>query len=773
MKLPNLQLLVLDTETTGFVPRTHRVIEFAAMSVQEGKVTEEFEQLLSIEGKIPPHVEVLTRIRTADLVNQPTFASILPAIEVMLQDDPIIVGQNIGFDIKMLKGEGLDLTDRPWIDTSMLASLVFPELESYSLGYVSAVLKLNHAPKHRALGDVRATMELLSKAWERLCELPAEDRTVIMDFASRSSEGYKRLFAALPESSASTRPSWLVASPSSSKRKAGPLEVQLGEIHPGDIELLEEPLRPDFLSDFLSSVLKKKEEVRTWVAVKNLEATVRKHPPEKGISVLFPPFLLIDPAHQERFLAQQEFTADELTLAIKLHLYHPQKQSDFPLHGDERNIFEGKLAAKWGSDAYLSQELTNVVLLDHRSLLRHLLEEGFGQSGAHRMVIDDASMLEDTATKAWGWNVNVSALRAAAEGNVQLTKFTDLLQIWIEKTRSGTDLRYIVGSDLTSREAEGMRTHLASLRNDITAEPTASMLENLEKILDQDNLGGRIVWIDVYMDGSQYMNSVPLDIASALKEALYDRFPSDLLIPPQSSQTLHAILPHGSKTKTVALPSLTAPFTIHFPDDCDLEKRITSCEGKTIILVSGKRTIEDMYIKYAEALEAKGVTLLCQGLSGGQGRMQAEFLAASAPALLLLTPWTYEGFELPAGSVDHLVIHALPFDHPSHAVISRRSERFQNAFMDYFFPRLLHRLFRLLRTFARHASTGADVSVTDTRIVTKDYGKIIQKYLSQFSKEDAPQKVDAPSIATPKPAPKKRAVKKKKNEGGLEQQTLF
>jgi DNA polymerase III epsilon subunit-like protein len=771
MQLPDLSLLVLDTETTGFVPRTHRIIEFAAMKIQGGEMTKEYEQLLGIKGEVPPHIEVLTRIRTEDLAGKPVFSSIASTIEDMLSDDPIIVGQNIGFDIGMIKGEGLDLTDRPWIDTSMLASLVFPELESYSLGYVSSVLSLNHTPKHRALGDVRATTELLSTCWERLLELPKKERDLLISLSAKGPEGYKRFFAALPEPSSATKPQWLTALPHPSASKKN-TTVELPAPHVKEISLLEEPLEASFLSDVLASSAKKKDGVRHWVSVKNLEAAIHRTGIPEGVSVLVPPYLLIDPAHQERFLAQQEFTADELTLAIKLHLYKPVKQADMPIHGDERHVFEGKLAAKWGSDAYLSQELTDVILLDHRSLLKHLHEEEFARTGTHHMIIDDASMLEDTATKAWGWYVNVSSLRAASIGDDKLTKFTDLLQLWIEKTRSGTDLRYIVGSDLQSREAEGLRTQLADLH--IEHEPVASMREHLSAILNPDNLGGRIVYIEVYMDGGQYLNSVPLDIATELKNALYDRFPTTLLIPPQSDKNLHAILPHGTQTHVTKQLSLASSVAVCFPDDCDLEKRIESCEGKTIILVSGKRTIEDMYIKYAEDLEKKNVTLLCQGLSGGQGRMQAEFLAAPAPVLMLMTPWMYEGLDLPPNSVDHLVIHALPFDHPSHAVISRRSERFQNAFIEYSFPRLLHRLFRLLRTFARHTQPSGDVCVTDTRIATRDYGKDIKGYLEQFSRKGSTIKEEkaVPSESIEKPKSAKRKSVKKKGDG-LEQQTLF
>src|SRR6185503_6497166 len=97
------------------------------------------------------------------------------------------------------KGEGIDLTERPWIDTSLLAALAFPELKSYSLQYLSAALKLQHEPQHRALGDVYATAALLGAVWERLCELPTEKLAELKNVFGRSTDGYRRFAAALPQ----------------------------------------------------------------------------------------------------------------------------------------------------------------------------------------------------------------------------------------------------------------------------------------------------------------------------------------------------------------------------------------------------------------------------------------------------------------------------------------------------------------------------------------------------------------------------------------------
>lgn len=171
-----------------------------------------------------------------------------------------------------------------------------------------------------------------------------------------------------------------------------------------------------------------------------------------------------------------------------------------------------------------------------------------------------------------------------------------------------------------------------------------------------------------------------------------------------------------------------------FPEAASLESIMSNPPpGKTVVLLGSRKIIEDAFVRHTETLEAKGVTLICQNLSGGQERMQAEFMAASTPALWLLTPWTYEGVELPVGTVDHLILFTLPFDHPSHAVISRRAAHYRDAFGEYSLPRLKARLFRLLRTYMRHATDHADVQICDDRLRTKNYGAEVRAYLEQYA----------------------------------------
>ena len=130
----------------------------------------------------------------------------------------------------------------------MIASLVFPKLESYSLGYVSKVLDLNHEPVHRALGDVHATLELLSLCWERLLELPDELRAPLDSIMAKAPEGYRLLFGALPPPTKTQKPSWLSMPENIHLHGEGLDNLTLEKPENGVIQLVEEPFAPGFLS---------------------------------------------------------------------------------------------------------------------------------------------------------------------------------------------------------------------------------------------------------------------------------------------------------------------------------------------------------------------------------------------------------------------------------------------------------------------------------------------------------------------------------------------
>src|SRR3989344_5519535 len=205
MPLPHFPFVVLDTETTGLIPKSDRVIELALVRFEQGEKVAEYEGLYSVPVSISPVAHALTRIHPENLVGKPSFEK--EKVQKLIEG-AVIIGQNILFDLEMLKGEGLSLEQHPWIDSAMLASIVFPEAKSYSVGYLSTFLHLPHEPKHRAMGDVAATTALIEKVWERMQELPEADAKIIKEFAEHGPEGYAAWFASFSNKS-NKRPAWL------------------------------------------------------------------------------------------------------------------------------------------------------------------------------------------------------------------------------------------------------------------------------------------------------------------------------------------------------------------------------------------------------------------------------------------------------------------------------------------------------------------------------------------------------------------------------------
>jgi DNA polymerase III epsilon subunit-like protein len=705
MPLPKLPFVVLDTETTGLTPRADRVIELALVRFENGEKVSEYEQIFSVDMEMSPVTRALTRLKPEDLKGAPPF-SIGAQHAAPLLEGAVIIGQNITFDLAMLKGEGLNLDNYSWIDSAMLASIVFPEAASYSLGYLSSWLGLPHEPKHRAMGDVIATIALLEKTWERLNELPTEDTKKIKELSEKGPEGYAGWFSSMGEGGSAEKPEWL----QNSKFQICP-ERSRGVPNSSK---------------------------RTWLAVKNLDATLAASDSE-GHTPVFAPAFVLNPRAADTLLIQESFTADELTLAIKLHLYKPKHHRDFPMHGAERDVWKGKLACTKETKAYTDQfDPKENILIDHRQLLELLLHDhDYAPKESDAVIIDDASMLEDTATKAFKWFFAIDPLRAAAEGKAELTGFLDACQIWIEKVRNFQDIRYLVEADVISKEARGLKERLnALIETSERASLIGESLANLQHILNPENLRGRITYIEQFRNGGQSIQSVPQNVAVLLNDLLYAKCKTALLLPPGDPAEFSPIFPPGSGVEIITETLPAQPPLLLTEEMLTIERLLPRVDGRVICIVSGKRAIEQFYVKCVESLEEQGITLIAQGLSGGQGRMQAEFLTGGERVVWLLTPWMYEGVELPAGSVDHLWIHTLPFDHPSHAVLAKRADAFgRGAFDLYFVPRLLQRLFRLLRTYSQHRTDQGDILLFDQRVKSKNYGERVMRYLRMLTTE--------------------------------------
>ena len=148
--------IVLDTETTGLDYTREKIIEFAAVRLENGKIKDEFQTLINPQQHIRKSSIAIHGI-TEDMVKDaPTEEEILPKILEFIGDDPI-VAHNAIFDYSFLNEASLRVLKKPLpnarIDTQQMFKEVFPDLPSHGLDALTKKFNVEFTKHHRAMAD--------------------------------------------------------------------------------------------------------------------------------------------------------------------------------------------------------------------------------------------------------------------------------------------------------------------------------------------------------------------------------------------------------------------------------------------------------------------------------------------------------------------------------------------------------------------------------------------------------------------------------------------
>ncbi len=166
--LRNLTYTVFDTETTGLRPKEgDKIISLGAVRVLNQRVLqgETFDQLIDPQRPLSLDSVRIHGIQPATLRGKPTIERVLPRFH-QFAGDTVLVGHNVAFDLSFIRQEeeALDCRfDQPVLDTLLLAALVNPDRDNYSLDALAEALGITVTGRHTALGDALITAELLVK----------------------------------------------------------------------------------------------------------------------------------------------------------------------------------------------------------------------------------------------------------------------------------------------------------------------------------------------------------------------------------------------------------------------------------------------------------------------------------------------------------------------------------------------------------------------------------------------------------------------------------
>ncbi|MCP3967967.1 MAG: 3'-5' exonuclease [Lentisphaerae bacterium] len=166
---------VFDVETTGMSPVRDRIVELAAVRVdQDGKITR-FESLVNPNCRIPPQVSRVHRITDNMVVDSPKFSDVGYKF-LDLAKESTLVAHNARFDLgflqESLSRSGLPLWKGKTMDSIRLMKQAYAGLPSYSLQSLRRTFQLEDLREglqaHRAGADVEWTVQLLQIAFTEL-----------------------------------------------------------------------------------------------------------------------------------------------------------------------------------------------------------------------------------------------------------------------------------------------------------------------------------------------------------------------------------------------------------------------------------------------------------------------------------------------------------------------------------------------------------------------------------------------------------------------------
>ena len=162
--------IVLDVETTGLDYTKERMVEFAAIRLENGKMKDRFETLINPQQHIRKSSMAVHGITEEDVKDAPTEAEVMPMILDFIGDYPI-VAHNVIFDYSFINEASIRTTGKPItnprIDSQMMFKEIDPDLESCGLEALMNKFNVEFDTRHRAMADT----EGLAKAYPELKKL--------------------------------------------------------------------------------------------------------------------------------------------------------------------------------------------------------------------------------------------------------------------------------------------------------------------------------------------------------------------------------------------------------------------------------------------------------------------------------------------------------------------------------------------------------------------------------------------------------------------------
>ena len=155
---------VFDIETTGLSVNFDKIIEIAAVKIQNNHIIDEYQTYVNPQRELSMLTTRITSIKNVDVVDAPLIDTVIHEFHEFSKDT-VLVAHNAHFDVGFIESEykqhNVKHNKLSYVDTLSIARNCYSkELKRFNLKAVSRHFNVDLTQHHRAIYDTRATADI-------------------------------------------------------------------------------------------------------------------------------------------------------------------------------------------------------------------------------------------------------------------------------------------------------------------------------------------------------------------------------------------------------------------------------------------------------------------------------------------------------------------------------------------------------------------------------------------------------------------------------------